>query len=146
MQPKSDSGTAIPFIGCVTDATNQPINTSEDVNATYDTGTAPADWRDVSLVDVVPLNGNLNSDTSRIYASLFNEFSESTELDQEGDPTNHFHKVTIDKGDHNFALKTDPLEISPDALKTVLNLSVDQSASVDNVSAPFIVLEYLIKI
>ena len=147
LQPKSDSGTAIPLTGlCVPDDTNSSITTSQDVNATYDNGTAPVDWRDISLVDVVPLNGNLNSDTSRIYASLFNEFSESTELDQEGDPTNHFHKVTIEKGDHNFALKTDPLEISPDALKTVLNLSVDQSASVDNVSAPFIVLEYLIKI
>ena len=98
------------------------------------------------MVDIVPLNSNLNSGDSRIYASLFNEFSETTELSQDGDPTSHSHKLSITKGDHNFALKTDPLELSPDALTTTLNLSVDQSASVDSVSSPFIVLEYLIKI
>jgi len=144
LQPKSDSGTVI-FV-CLPDQTNQSINTNQNVNATYDTGTAPTDWRDVSMVDIVPLNSNLNSGDSRIYASLFNEFSETTELSQDGDPTSHSHKLTITKGDHNFALKTDPLELSPDALTTTLNLSVDQSASVDSVSSPFIVLEYLIKI
>ena len=96
------------------------------------------------LSDVVPLNSTTGS--SLVYATLFNEFSETTELDQEGDPTAHAHKVTIDKGDHTFALKTDPLEISPDALTTTLNLSVDTSASLDTVSSPFIVLEYLIKV
>ena len=65
---------------------------------------------------------------------------------QNGDPTEHFHKLTLTKGEHNFALVTDPLELSPDALTTTLNLSVDQSASVDSVATPFIVLEYLIKI
>lgn len=147
LQPKSDSGTVIPLVGCIPDQTNVSINTSQDVNATYNNGTAPVDWRDVSLVDVVPLNSNLNTDDSRIYASLFNEFSETTELDQQdGDPTKHSHKLELTKGDHNFALKTDPMELSPDNLQTTLNLSVDQSASVDKVSSPFIVLEYLIKI
>ena len=41
---------------------------------------------------------------------------------------------------------TDALDLNPDALKTTLNLSVDNAVSVDSVVSPFIVLEYLIKI
>tara|TARA_Y100000004_G_scaffold158708_1_gene185164 strand:+ start:4071 stop:5465 length:1395 start_codon:yes stop_codon:yes gene_type:complete len=143
--PTYISGTPAGILGCLfIQSGNQNSGTSKDVDATYIDPFVPLDWKDVSLSDVVPLNSTTGS--SLVYATLFNEFSETTELDQEGDPTAHAHKVTIDKGDHTFALKTDPLEISPDALTTTLNLSVDTSASLDTVSSPFIVLEYLIKV
>ena len=63
-----------------------------------------------------------------------------------GDPTSHFHKVVLDRGTHSFKYVTDALDLNPDALKTTLNLSVDNAVSVDSVVSPFIVLEYLIKI
>ena len=65
---------------------------------------------------------------------------------QATDPTSHFHKVDLDRGTHSFKLVTDAIELSPDDLKTTLNLSVDNAVSVDSVVSPFIVLEYLIKI
>ena len=149
LEPYSDSGSIVLGV-CLQDDMNNQINTSQDVNATYTTGTAPKDWRDISLVDAVPLNTNTQGASAQqnfVYASLFNSFSESQELNQQnGDPTEHFHKLDLDKGAHNFALVTDALELSPDALVTTLNLSVDNSASVDSVATPFIVLEYLIKI
>lgn len=149
LEPYSDSGSIVLGL-CVMDDMGNTINVNKSVNATYTLGTAPKDWRDVSLVDAVPLNTNNASggeSANFVYASLFNSFTESEELNQQnGDPTEHFHKLTLTKGEHNFALVTDPLELSPDALTTTLNLSVDQSASVDSVATPFIVLEYLIKI
>jgi len=142
--PQVISGTPLLF-GCGFINGPTAISSSNaDVDATYIQPFVPLDWKETYLDDVVPLNST--SDGSAVYSTLFNEFSETTELDQEGDPTAHAHKVTIDKGDHTFALKTDPLEISPDALTTTLNLTVDQSASLDSVSGPFIVLEYLIKV
>ena len=94
----------------------------------------------------MPLNINLNTDSRRIYADLFNEVSESADLIQATDPTAHFHKVDLDRGTHSFKLVTDAIELSPDDLKTTLNLSVYNAVSVDSVVSPFIVLEYLIKI
>ena len=106
----------------------------------------PLDWKSASLHDVAPLNSNLNSDSSRIYADLLNEMNETQDLVQESDPTNHFHKVVLDRGTHSFKYVTNALDLSPDALKTTLNLTVDNAVSVDSVLSPFIVLEYLIKI
>jgi hypothetical protein len=150
LEPYSDSGTLAFICTLNSGGTNVKQTPEKNVNATYTTGTAPKDWRDISLVDAVPLNTNTQGASAQqnfVYASLFNSFSESQELNQQnGDPTEHFHKLNIDKGDHNFALVTDPLELSPDALVTTLKLSVDNSASVDSVATPFIVLEYLIKI
>ena len=121
---------------------------NKNVAATY-TATSqsvPLDWKNATLHDVVPLNSNLNTDSSRIYADLFNEVSESIDLVQATDPTSHFHKVDLDRGTHSFKLVTDAIELSPDDLKTTLNLSVDNAVSIDSVVSPFIVLEYLIKI
>ena len=72
--------------------------------------------------------------------------TESLDLVQSADPTSHFHKVDLDRGDHSFKLVTNALELSPDSLDTTLTLAVDNAVSVDSVSSPFIVLEYLIKI
>ena len=144
--PTYKSGTPSGIFGCLFQQSGNisASGAQKDVDATYISPFAPLSWKDQYLTDVVPLNSTQGNTT--VHATLFNEFSETTELDQEGDPTAHAHKVTIAKGDHTFALKTDPLEISPDALTTTLNLSVDTSASLDSVSSPFIVLEYLIKV
>ena len=148
IEPNYASGTV--FLGiCSTFLDGTGTSTqNKNVAATY-TATAqsvPLDWKNATLHDVVPLNSNLNTDSSRIYADLFNEVSESIDLTQTTDPTAHFHKIDLDRGTHSFKLVTDAIELSPDDLKTTLNLSVDNAVSVDSVVSPFIVLEYLIKI
>ena len=47
--------------------------------------------------------------------------------------------------DHTFSVVTDPILIEPDALNTTVQLQTSSLASIDAASAPFIVLEYLIK-
>ena len=148
VQPNFESGSVDPIFNiCIFDGSGS-VSQNQDVNATYTATSAsvPLDWQSATLHDVVPLNNNLNTDSSRIYADLFNEVSESIDLIQETDPTAHFHKVDLDRGTHSFKLVTDAIELSPDDLKTTLNLSVDNAVSVDSVVSPFIVLEYLIKI
>jgi len=148
VQPNYQSGTVLWPTGiCFQDDSGNSTQ-NKNVAATY-TATSqsvPLDWKNATLHDVVPLNSNLNTDSSRIYADLFNEVSESVDLIQETDPTAHFHKVDLERGTHSFKLVTDAVELSPDDLKTTLNLSVDDAVSVDSVVSPFIVLEYLIKI
>ena len=148
VQPNSISASRDPIFGiCIIDDQGN-YTKNEDVAATYTATSAnvPLDWKNSTLHDVVPFNSNLNTDGSRIYADLFNQVTESVDLVQTADPTLHFHKVDLERGTHSFKLVTDAVELSPDNLKTTLNLSVDNAVSVDSVVSPFIVLEYLIKI
>jgi len=146
LTPYSSSG--IVLFGICTFEGTQPLNVSENVTAYYVAGQSgvPLDWKDNSILDALPLNSNLTVDNSRVYSSLFNDLTETVSLNAATDPTTHFHKLKLTQGTHTFKLVTDALELSPDNLNTTLTLSVDQSASLDNIVSPFIVLEYLIKI
>ena len=128
-----------------------PINSDEPLIAQYVQGAqgVPEDWKGDSWYKYLPLQSNDMHQFAgeQAYPGLFNEFTETEPLYTGGeDPTEHFHKVNIVKEDHTYELRTDAAEISADLLETKLQLSVDESRSVDNVTSPFIVLEYLIKI
>ena len=91
--------------------------------------------------DLYPLAGN------DVSAATTNNFTQTNPLYTGGDdPTEHFHKIDIEKEEHTYVLKTNSTEISADLLETKLQLSTDETRSVDNVVQPFIILEYLIKI
>ena len=134
---------------CFTMEDNDSINANEDVEATFVQGGPGVsnDWKDVSLNEVVPLQSNSDfvGAGNPIYPSLYNEYTQTNDLTQASDPTEHFHRLNLEKGDHTFSMVTDAVEISPDALTTTLNLTVDDAVSIDSVASPFIVLEYLIK-
>ena len=107
------------------------------------------DWKNLSWADSMPLQFNDQHFLAgnQIYPSTYNEFEQTDTLYTGGeDPTEHFHKVNIIKEDHTYELKTNSTELPADLLDTRLQLSTDESRSVDNVTAPFIILEYLIKI
>ena len=118
--------------------------------ATYDQNYAPKsnDGNGVerSLVDVVPLNSNLTGATSLAYPQVNNVLSEVSELTQtDGDPTVHSHKILLTQNTHTYKIKTNALLLSPDNLNTTLTLQIDQTASLDQVTGPYIIMEYLIK-
>jgi len=131
--------------------TNQPGKMSPPIVNTYlyTQGAAgvPNDWLNNSLYDVVPLNSNSESSELKSFPQVANAITETDDIVQsDGDPTNHNHKITLDKGDHNFKVQTDAFLLSADALNTQLTITSDTAASLDSVSAPYIILEYLIKI
>jgi hypothetical protein len=144
------------LIGCVPDlffgAGDGVIgwNTSGTAPATYTSGSAqvPYDFAAVSLSDVLPLNSNLTAQTA--YPQAHNIVTEVEELQFTtgvDDPTVHNHKILLTKtADHTFKILTDTFLLDPDALNTTLGLFPDTEASLDAVTSPFIVLEYLIKI
>lgn len=130
----SGSGDANPYIGAVP--------------ATYTTGAqgVPNDWNGTSLSDVVPLNSNTSTKTAQSYPqvnNIFTEIDENTVAD--GDPSIHSHKILLTQGTHSYKIRTKGFLLSPDNLKTVLTLQTDQIASLDQVTSPYIIMEYLIK-
>lgn len=107
----------------------------------------PNDWTGASLGDVLPFNSNYTSQTS--FPQAHNIVSEVQELQYtEGidDPTVHNHKILLERSDHTFSILTDTFLLEPDALNTTISLFPETEASLDSVTSPFIVLEYLIKI
>lgn len=107
----------------------------------------PVDWQNVSLADVVPLNVNPASSSQTSFPQVSNILTEVDELNQaDGDPTLHNHKITLNKTDHNYEIKTNAFSLSPDNLKTQVTISTEKSASLDSVTGPYTIIEYLIKI
>lgn len=145
------------FFGCVSQNEGgwNPVNDSNNasgvparVTTLYVAGATgvPEDWKNLSLEDVVPLNINATSTSSLSYPQVENIVTEVAEIAElQGDRTIHNHKLALNKGDHTFKIKTDAFLLSPDALSTKMTISTDTAASLDAVSSPYIILEYLIK-
>ena len=132
------------------------------VPTTYTTGAnfVPTDWLDRSLADsgyesdpndrtaVVPLQSNQDIKTEQATTDVENEIFETVDLARNSgvDPTSHNHRIDLDKGDHSYKVKTKSIAIAPDNLSTTMTIGADASASIDSATAPFIVMEYLIKV
>lgn len=123
------------------------ISASQTVSATYVAGSSgvPTDYNGTSLADVVPVNSNTGSRTLQVYPQVNNILTEIDELVQTTDPTIHSHKILLETDTHTYKIKTNAYLLSPDNLKTTLTLKTDQVASLDQVTSPYIILEYLIK-
>ena len=131
--------------GCQYSGSGPSWNTSGKAPVTYQAGKqgVPYDWQGLPLSDVVPLNSNIVEQES--YPQATNMFTEIDENEVEGDPTQHNHKIIIDRGDHSFNYVTDTFLLSPEALNTTVALTPSTIASIDSASAPFVIMEYLIK-
>lgn len=135
------------IIGCIGVGSGS-FSATGSVPATYVAGSTgvPSDYNGASLADVVPVNSNIASKTAQSYPQVNNLITEINELVQDnGDPTVHAHKITLTTNTHTYMIKTAAFLLSPDNLKTTLTLKLDQAASLDQVTGPYIIMEYLIK-
>ena len=120
------------------------------VDATY-TATAigmPRDYNNNVLTDVLPLQSNQDWISNSGIINLSNEVNDTANLTIASGtlPTLHNHRVRLEKGTHDYKVKTDAITIDPENLSTTFDIGVDKSISIDSSVQPFIVMEYLIKI
>ena len=108
----------------------------------------PTDFGSVSLHDVLPLQSNFQVNDNRVIPDVQNIETDTIDLDQSanGDPTLHNHRIDLVKGDHTYKVKTNAIVVNPENLDTTMSIGTDASRSIDSATAPFIVMEYLIKI
>ena len=106
----------------------------------------------VSLHDVVPFQSNDLAEPGRAFTAIQHVVTETNPLTQlAGDPTIHNHRVRIEDevsgyGRHDYKVKTRALAVDPENLKTTMSIGESASASIDSATAPFIIMEYLIKV
>ena len=123
---------------------------SNTVEVTYDQGYpgVPLDFDNNSLYDVVPMQSNQDVNDSTATVDVENVITDTTDLTiaAGSDPTLHNHRIDLDRGDHDYKIKTRAIVVPPENLSTTMSIGTDSSVSVDSACAPFIVMEYLIKI
>ena len=148
-----------PILGCTSEGSWQTIGTASSFNsldtavsvpATYVTGVAgmPVDWNNAQLTDVVPLQSNESAVSTTAITDVNNEETDTIDIPIQAGviPTLHSHRVRLEKGDHDYKVKTNAISIDPENLETTFDIGVDKSISIDSACQPFIVMEYLIKI
>jgi hypothetical protein len=123
-------------------------DSNNDVPATYIQGSAPIDFLGNSLYDVLPLQSNQNVLTAVCTPDIENVATDTSDLEISAgaDPTRHNHRIDLETTEHTYKVKTRAINIPPENLVTTMSIGVDSSVSVDSACAPFIVMEYLIKI
>ena len=136
------------FFNCIYNGVGASSTHNYTVPITYAQGLpgVPLDWNSGSLHDVVPLQSNFEVTSNRVNTNVMNEETDTADLTQESDPTLHSHRVDIVKGDHTYKVKTNAIVVNPENLETTMTIGADASRSIDSATAPFIVMEYLIKI
>ena len=121
-----------------------------DIPITYEQGYpgVPTDFNNVSLHDVVPMQSNQEHRENRAITDVVNETTDTDDLAIAAgtDPTRHNHRIDLERGDHNYKVKTNAINVPPENLTTRMDIGADSSVSIDSATAPFIVMEYLIKI
>ena len=108
----------------------------------------PRDYNNNVLTDVLPLQSNQDWISNSGIINLSNEVNDTANLTIASGtlPTLHNHRVRLEKGTHDYKVKTDAITIDPENLSTTFDIGVDKSISIDSAVQPFIVMEYLIKI
>ena len=139
----------ITFI-CFIDEGSASQDSSNDVPATYVQGAqgVPNDFNNNSLYDVIPLQSNQNVQEARCTPDIENVVTDTVDLSIAAgeDPTRHTHRIDLESNDHTYKVKTRAIIVPPENLQTTMDIGVDASVSVDAACAPFIVMEYLIKV
>ena len=138
------------LFGCTGGSGTTDRDGTVTVPATYVQGAegVPEDFNNNSLYDVLPLQSNQNVQTSRCTPDIENVTTDTTELTIGAgeDPTRHSHRIDLEKTEHTYKVKTRAIIVPPENLITTMSIGVDASVSVDSAVAPFIIMEYLIKI
>ena len=135
---------------CIDNFGNSPPDGTLTVDATY-TATAlgmPRDFNNNTLTDVLPLQSNQDWLSASGIINLKNEVNDTVNFSLSSGtlPTLHNHRVRLEKGTHDYKVKTDAITIDPENLSTTFDIGVDKSISIDSAVQPFVVMEYLIKI
>ena len=137
------------FSGCPGGGNNEKNRSPRDEDGgvpptyNYPASNLPNDWKGLPLDDVLPINGQVLA--SRSFPQARNVYTQVNENEVEGDPTIHSHKIEVERYDHQYSIVTDATLIDPDNLNTTLALTPSSAASIDVATAPFIIVEYLIK-
>ena len=98
-----------------------------------------------SLHDVLPVDTQVDSNINAAYPQLSNIIETTTAFDYESGPTQHTHTLNYTTGLTNYKLNIPETFVSTDGMNASININPESDTKIDNLIAPFIMVDYLIK-
>ena len=114
----------------------------DDIPQTGDNGYSHT----ATTANVLPLDRIVDNTAQTAYPQVSNIIETTTPLDYENDPTEHTHTITYTTGQTNYTLNTPEFFISTDGMSSSIQINPDNTRKMDNLIAPFTMVDYLIKI
>ena len=115
---------------------------NDDIPQTGDNGYSHT----ASTANVLPLDRVVDNTAQTAYPQVSNIVETTTALDYENDPTEHAHTITYTTGQTNYFINTPEFFITTDGMSSTIQINPDNTRKMDNLIAPFIMVDYLIKI
>ncbi len=99
------------------------------------------------LSNVMPFDTAVDTGIANtVYPQISNVVVTTNALNYESDPTDHTHTINYETGTTNYNLNTTEFFVSTDGMTSTINITPDQTKKMDNLIAPFIMVDYLIKV
>ena len=98
-----------------------------------------------SLANVLPFDTSVDG-TQPAYPQISNTVETTEAFDYEDDPTQHTHNISYEISETNYTLNTSEFFVSTEGMEASVNIRTETDTKIDNLIAPFIMVDYLIKI
>ena len=100
---------------------------------------------DQSLHDVMPVDTNVGNNNTVAYPQLSNIVETTEAFDYDSDPTQHTHTINYTTGLTNYKIDIPETFISTDGMSASISIQPETDTKIDNLIAPFVMVDYLIK-
>jgi len=99
-----------------------------------------------SLHNVLPFDTSVDNTGTIAYPQISNTVVTTDAFDYEDDPTEHTHNISYEISETNYTLNTSEFFVSTEGMEASVNIRTESDTKLDNLIAPFIMVDYLIKV
>ena len=110
-----------------------------------DATSAAAYAHETSLHQMLPVDTQVGSNNNVAYPQLSNIIETTVPFDYDGDPTSHTHTINYTTGLTNYKINIPETFISTDGMSASISIQPETDTKIDNLIAPFVMVDYLIK-
>ena len=110
-----------------------------------DATSAAAYAHETSLHQMLPVDTQVGSNNNVAYPQVANIIETTLPFDYDGDPTSHTHTINYTTGLTNYKINIPETFISTDGMSASISIQPETDTKIDNLIAPFVMVDYLIK-
>ena len=98
-----------------------------------------------SLHQMLPVDTLVSQSENAAYPQIANIVENTQAFDYDSDPTQHTHTINYTTGLTNYQLNIPETFISVDGMSASISIQPESDTKIDNLIAPFVMVDYLIK-
>ena len=94
---------------------------------------------------MLPVDTLVSQSENAAYPQIANIVENTQAFDYDSDPTQHTHTINYTTGLTNYQLNIPETFISVDGMSASISIQPESDTKIDNLIAPFVMVDYLIK-